>query len=291
MSGPSHPDRRSGFTLVELLVSMAVLSLVALIMASGLRFVMKAVASTDSRREGLEELTLGLSVLRNELERAEPLMVKVGNRYQVMFTGLPDRLRFANVEPPYLAGPPYLAYEYAVALDAGAYRVDLRRVPIDPNELDLAVVANGEPRTVLRLTQPVQFTYWGSLRPRDAPAWHEEWPPGPRLPEAIRLAAGEDPGWPDLVVPLRITAPWYCGAGAGADAAGGDADGGTERPADEGDLPGAERSGGGDSGPGKTGCPGAEEEGDGNQLAPASAAQRAFGQDGGGGDRGLGSRQ
>ena len=93
MTGPGPADRRAGFTLVELLVSMAVLSLVALTMVAGLRFVVQAVASTDNRREGLEELTLGLSVLRGELERAQPLMVKVGNRELVMFSGMADRLR------------------------------------------------------------------------------------------------------------------------------------------------------------------------------------------------------
>ncbi len=211
MSGPASADRKAGFTLVELLVSMAVLALVALTMAAGLRFVVKAIASTNSRREGLEELTLGLSVLRGELERAEPLMVKVGNRELVMFSGLADRLRFANVEPPYLAGPPYLAYEYSVTIDRDAYRIELRRTPIDPGEPDLAVVEEAEPRTILRVPQALRFSYWGRLRSRDPPAWHDEWPPGPRLPDAIRLAEGEDPGWPDLVVPLRITAPWYCG--------------------------------------------------------------------------------
>ena len=89
MSGPGSADRRAGFTLVELLVSMAVLALVALTMTAGLRFVVRAIASTDIRREALEELTLGLSVLRGELERAEPLMVKVGNRELVMFSGWP----------------------------------------------------------------------------------------------------------------------------------------------------------------------------------------------------------
>ena len=173
-------------------------------------------ASTDSRREALEELTLGLSVLRGELERAEPLMVKVGNRDLVLFSGMADRLRFANVEPPYLAGPPYLAYEYAVTPrsrclpDRAAPR--RRSTPTSPIWRWSRSV---EPRTILRVTQPLRFTYWGRLRPRDAPAWHEEWPPGPRLPDAIRLAEGEDPGWPDLVVPLRITAPWYCGAEGG----------------------------------------------------------------------------
>lgn len=267
----AHPDHLAGFTLVELLVSMAVLSLVALTMMAGLRFVVQAVASTDSRREALEELTLGLSVLRGELERAEPLMVKVGGRDLVMFSGLGDRLRFANVEPPYLAGPPYLAYEYAVTLDRGAYRIELRRAPIDPDQPDLTAVEAVEPRTVLRVPQPLQFTYWGRLVPRDAPAWHEEWPPGPRLPDAIRLAQGEDPGWPDLVVPLRITAPWYCGSGSNGGSSGSAAGG----------EPGGARAGGGAAG--NVGCPGAGNAGDKDLLAPGTGAQTPFGEGAGGG--------
>ena len=213
-------DGRAGFTMVELLVSLAVLSLIALVMVSGLRFVVRAVASTDSRREGLEELTLGLSVLRGELERAEPLMQKVGQRELALFEGTPDRLRFVNVEPPYLAGPPYLAYEYAVTLDDGSYRIDLRRAPFDPEKPDLAVVEGAEPRALLRLAPKVQFTYFGKLRESDRPAWHEEWPSSSHLPSAIRLAQGDDPGWPELVVPMRITAPWYCGGAETASTAG-----------------------------------------------------------------------
>ena len=63
-----HVDRRqAGFTLVELLVSLAVLALVGVTIASGLQFVVRAMASTDARREAMDELTLGLSVLRGEL--------------------------------------------------------------------------------------------------------------------------------------------------------------------------------------------------------------------------------
>ena len=135
-----------------------------------------------------------------------------------MFEGESDRLRFVNVEPPYLAGAPYLAYDYAVVAGSGTYEIELRRAPIDPEALTLDVVGAVEPRTVLRLTRPVQFSYWGSLTPRDRPSWHAEWPPGTELPEAIRLAASEAPGWPELVVPLRITAPWHCAGGGGGTA-------------------------------------------------------------------------
>ncbi len=218
---PTSPDRRrGGFTLVELLVSMVVLALVAVTMMSGLRFVLRALSSTDSRREAMEELTLGLSVLRGELERAEPLMVKVGQRDLVLFNGQADRLRFANVEPPYLAGPPYLTYEYAIVPDGNAYRIELRRAPLDPAAPDLAAVDAIEPRTVLRVGQELHFSYFGPLGKDDPPSWRKAWPPGPKLPQAIRLAEGDDPGWPELVVPLRIAAPWYCGAADGSNTAG-----------------------------------------------------------------------
>ena len=212
--------QRTGFTLIELLVSMVVLALVALIMMGGLRFVLRALSSTDSRRESLEELTLGLSVLRGELERAEPLMIKVGNRDLVLFSGDAERLRFANVEPPYLAGPPYLTYEYAIVPDGNAYRIELRRAPLDPAAPDLADVEAVEPRTVLRVGQELHFSYLGPLGKNDPPSWHKTWPAGPKLPQAIRLAEGEDPGWPELVVPLRIAAPWYCGASDTSSTAG-----------------------------------------------------------------------
>ena len=212
---------RAGFTLVELLVSMAVLALVAVVMMSGLRFVLRALGSTDSRREAMEELTLGLSVLRGELERAEPLMVKSGKRELVLFSGGPDRVRFANVEPPYLRGPPYLAYEYAVVPDdGGIYRIELRRAPLDPAAPELAVVEAGGARTILRVGQELRFTYFGKLGERDEASWRESWPVGPKLPQAIRLAAGEDPAWPELVVAMRMTAPWYCGVADATSSAG-----------------------------------------------------------------------
>lgn len=220
---------RAGFTLVELLVAMVVLSLVAVTMAAGLRFVIRAFEHTDSRRAALEELTLGFSVLRGEIERAEPLMRRVNNDDRVLFEGGADRVRFVNVEPPYLAGRPYLVFEYAIAGDPGNYRIELRRAALDPAEPDLdAAVADAEPRVVLRVPQLLEFSYFGQARKDERPRWYPEWTRRAQLPAAVRLAAGTDPGWPDLVVPLEIRAPWYCG-GAGGQATGGGGGGGGGR--------------------------------------------------------------
>lgn len=205
--------RKAGFTLVELLVSMVVLSLVALAMMGGLRFVVRAFAHTDERRVALEELTLSLSVLRGELERTEPLMLKVGNDSRVMFEGAPDRVRFVNVEPTFMPGLPYRIFELAVVGDAGDYRIELRRSPLDPARPDLAAVAEAAPRVLLRTPRPLTFTYYGQRRRDERPQWQETWSRLTQLPAAVRLAEGEEPGWPELTVPLEIRAPYYCGSG------------------------------------------------------------------------------
>ena len=132
---------------------MVVLALIAVLMMSGLRFVLRSMASTDNRREAIEELTLGLSVLRGELERAEPLMVKVGKSDLVLFNGQADRLRFANVEPPYLgrATLPHLRICHRPRQWTATTGIELRRAALDPAAPDLAAVEAGEARTVLRV--------------------------------------------------------------------------------------------------------------------------------------------
>lgn len=221
VEGQGRATRRAGFTLVELLVSMVVLALVAVTMTAGLRFTIRAFERTDSRRTALEELTLGFSVLRGQLERAEPLMQKVNNESRVLFDGTADRVRFVNVEPPYLSGRPYLLLEYAIAGGPGDYRIELRRTALDPAKPDLGAVAEAESRVILRVPQLLRFTYWGQARRDDRQQWYAAWTRRTQLPVAVRLAAGDDPGWPDLVVPLTIRAPWYCGAGEGAAASQG----------------------------------------------------------------------
>jgi general secretion pathway protein J len=220
MIAASRVRSQGGLTLVELLVGMVVLSLVALTILGGLRFVARVFDDTDDRREALEELTLGFSVLRNELERAEPLMLKAGNEERVLFEGTPDRLRFVNVEPIYLAGLPYRVFEYAIVEDGDAYRIELRRGLLDPAELDLASVETVEPRVLIRTPQPLRFTYYGQRRRDERPEWHESWTRLQQLPTAVRLASGEEPGWPDLVVPLLIQAPWYCSTASRTSSAG-----------------------------------------------------------------------
>ena len=80
---------------------------------------------------------------------------------------------------------------------------------------------------------------------------HEGWRQGQFMPDAVRLAEGENPGWPDLVVPLRVTTPWYCVVAGGA--------------------------GGNDQNSARAGCPQEDGTGNGNRVSQDAAGEGRLG--------------
>lgn len=210
---PPRDDGAAGFTLVELLVATAVLGLVALLLVNGMRFVRKAIASADTRREAVEATVTGLGLAQSSISRALPVLRKVENRDELLFEGSEDRLRFVTTEPDYLPGWPLVAYEYGLSFRDGRYLLDVRRAAVDPGQPAFAGLDDAGARTLLAFPGPVRFTYYGRPKPRDAGAvgWRLEWREAELLPQAVRLGPADDaPGWPDFVVPLMVNTPAAC---------------------------------------------------------------------------------
>ena len=209
----------AGFTLVELLVASVILGLVMLLMFNGMRFVQRAVASADARREAVEGTVTGLGLLRATLGDAAPFYIRVANKDQLLFQGDEQHLRFALFEPDYIPGWPFVAYEYALAENNGRYQLLVRRAPLSPGSPDLSVVNQAPARAVLGFPFPVRFAYFGSLRSRDPAQWRPQWVDGDFLPRAVRIGPGTgEPGWPDFLVRLTVNTPVGCLGQGGAQA-------------------------------------------------------------------------
>ena len=182
---PKRPD--AGFTLVELLVASVIFGLVMLLMFNGMRFVQRAVASADARREAVEGTVTGLGLVRATLGDASPLYIRVANKDQLLFQGDEQHVRFALFEPDYIPGWPFVAYEYALGGDNGRQQLFVRRAPLSPGAPDLSVLNQAPARAILGFPGPVRFAYFGPLRSRDQAQWRPQWADGDFLPQAVRI--------------------------------------------------------------------------------------------------------
>jgi general secretion pathway protein J len=188
-----------GFTLLELVVTLAVLGLLLVMLTHGLRFGLQAwsvEAGIGSRTSGLETTARALRQLIGRASPGDP-----GSR-QGGFVGTPTRVSFVTTLPGGFGAP--ATHEADVSLLIGdGHHLELRWRP----HYRHWIAPPSRPATISLLdgVERLDLGYW------QAGHWSSDWtlPDPPRL---IRVRLVFPPGdarqWPDIVVaPMRERPP------------------------------------------------------------------------------------
>jgi len=185
-----------GFTLIELLAALAVLAVLSLVLAGGLRIGSGALARAEERSADLEALRLAQGFLRARLETAEPLAWASERRAVTAFAGEPDAVSFVALLPAHLGGG---AGEVRFSVERGRLWMTWRPLPHGATDFDFA---GAERRALLDLPGLPAFDYYGARELGSAPEWGNRWDGTLGLPRLVRLSAGA--GWPELTVAPRL---------------------------------------------------------------------------------------
>jgi len=192
-----------GFTLVELLVSLAVLGMAAGLLMSGVASGQGLWHRAETRAADGEAVAAAQMVLRNRIEHLVPVPSFDGSAPFADVRGTVDSLSF--YAPPADADRPGNLQRYRLQRDEDGtltlYAVDSQSSTI---EINAPTVKGWRAIRLLDGVAGMELGYFGAAPPDGARRWRNRWQERPQPPELVRIRLVFDPAdrriWPDLIV-------------------------------------------------------------------------------------------
>jgi len=220
-----------GFTLVELLIAIALTGLILTILFAGLRVGGRSWDAVELHSAANSELRLVRGFIQRSLHQLRGVSHPVDGNEQLIFGGNADGIEFATPMGGYLGqgGLYVLRLELRDTRDGGQlvltrwlYHPEvlegvadipqwkpLAEGPSDFRPLDEDQDPDQTPREAFGqqvLIEPVEeleFAYYGVPEGEAEPAWHTEWEDQTAWPSVVRMSMRLASGWwPDLYVSL-----------------------------------------------------------------------------------------
>ncbi len=214
---PCPPGRAArpgakGFTLVELLVALALMGMAAALILQGLQMAGTVSLRQRGSSSDLEDIVGAQRLIRARIERMSTVIRLDSALPIVDARGSASDFRF--IAPALDRSSPAALDRYLLTRTAGGdlvlYSVSTRDGAIDRNGVDLA---NWLPVTLLRDTAGLSIDYFG-IDDAGRMRWQERWWDRPQPPALVRIRVGFPSGdrrrWPDLMIRPRATMDTSC---------------------------------------------------------------------------------
>jgi general secretion pathway protein J len=201
---PRARRRESGFTLVEILVVMTLLSAVMLALGAAMRTIAQTEDRVDQRLQRSDEMRVATSFLSSTLGRISARKTQAPTQVGTslfLFSGAQTAVMWVGVMPArYGAGGRYF---FRLALERQGDRSDLvmRFVPWTGAEV-FPNWATADSRVLVRSASRVSFEH--AEEDGSTQSWLPSWPYPDKLPSRVRMSL-QTPAveWPQVVVALR----------------------------------------------------------------------------------------
>ena len=219
-----HGRHVRGFTLLELLVVMGLLSAVMLAMGAALRTIAQSEDRIDHRLAQTDEMRVANAFIRSALGRVSareaPSSATPGATPGPLFAAAPDALAWVGVMPARYGQGGRHFFRLGIETVGAETALVLRFLPWTGAAAGFPDWSQAEPLVLVRGAVALQVRYENA---RAVPSvWASEWNQTKYVPARVALSLQTSVGaWPDLVVALRELAGAEGGTGRGGGVIGG----------------------------------------------------------------------
>ncbi len=203
---------QSGFTLVELVIALALLGAMMVLLYGGLSYALRSwdAGEVAGRRE--IDRRIGANFLRRELTELFPMRWKDPMSLKYAFDGQPQQFRFVSSRPPEVAMGGLSLVSLAVESGSGRSRnLVMRRAMPDDAAKDFGPLEKGQATVLLEDVDSVSFSYFGAENDFVDPHWADSWTTA-RIPQLVRMTVRSADGaeLPPMTIRVALGAEAGC---------------------------------------------------------------------------------
>ena len=200
-------NRSRGFTLVELLVAIMILTLFMTASMGAVRIASRSWAAGQDRADATEEMRATADFLRRQFAQLPNLTVGEGDEQRLTFAANEKWVRFVAPAPQYSHGAGLMTYVLAAEVIDARHALTLRYAPFNPGSDEINADYFSEPMILATGFEGIGFQYYGAPTDDDEVTWQTIWEDdADYYPSAIFIRTRAEPdgdGWPDLVFELH----------------------------------------------------------------------------------------
>jgi len=206
--------RGAGFTLIELVIALALMGVMVLFMYSGLAFGLRGWDAADTNGRRTADRRIAENFLRREVAELFPMRWKDPLVLRLAFEGKPDLLRFVSVRPAGISVTGLSLVGVSAEQDTAKRTRNLvmRRASPGDEQKDFGPLAQGEATILFEDIDSVAFEYYGAENDFTDPKWVDTWEWPGRIPQLIRIRVRTADGsyLPEMIVRMMLSEEAGC---------------------------------------------------------------------------------
>jgi general secretion pathway protein J len=202
----------AGFTLVELLVALALFSLLATLLFDNVRFGLHAWQHGSAHADNFEHTMVSQDLLRRLIGNVYPMFVADGGAQpRIDFDGTKEAVRFLGNAPTVISGGGRFRFKVFVEQQQSRKDLIMSATPelADPQDFSMST------RTLLLSDiDRAEISYFGDAGSERTAQWVDSWTQHSDMPRLVRIRIVFRPEdtrlWPELLIAPRIAADVGC---------------------------------------------------------------------------------